>query len=59
MKPRAEWTQEDYANAIAKHRAQAGALRTAAAKQDQKAEALRKESAAKSTEKLPLFNESR
>jgi len=56
MKPRSEWTQEDFAKAIARRRARAKTLRKAAERADADAEQLRKESAALSTEKLPLFD---
>ena len=52
---RSRWTLEEFAEAIAKLRSEAKALRARAEKKDAEADDLRKECAAKSTEKLPLF----
>lgn len=57
MKPKTEWTLEDYQLAIADCRGRAAKARQSAAGWDAQAEQLRKEAAQFSTEKLPLFNE--
>jgi len=57
MKPKAEWTLEDYQQEIANCRSRAIKNRESASGWDERAEQLRKEAAKFSTDKLPLFEE--
>jgi hypothetical protein len=56
-KDRSQWSREHYVEALRQLRRKAKSLRERANAKDAEADALRKEFAATSTEKLPLFNQ--